>query len=396
MEKPVSAWSHEVVVLMPQRPRSGRGLAAVEPIGPALQALLDEGRAESVFQAGRQVSAATPVLPKVYTVKTLGEAQTRDVLETLADDMSTAVVYVAPPRGVLGRSPGANMGTQSPGMSHWGMQYVAADTDPVDASAIAIAVVDTGVDRHHPDLVNAIDDYVNFCLGESDDDLQGHGTHVCGIIAATGQAPTGMKGACNARLRVFKGMGVKYSATDYYRALGAAIEGARIVNLSLGGPDHDPAEDLIIQQGLNGGSLVIAASGNDGDDGSYPNYPARLPGVLAVGAINEQGVRAAFSNAGPHLSLVAPGVDIWSTVPMKASSLFKKRTQYAPCSGTSMATPFVSAMAARVAAAHPDPSPAATIRDNIPVERCPGQTGKTDDLGYGCVHWKGPLVLSNA
>lgn len=396
MEKPASRWSHEVVVLMPLRPRSGRSVAAVAAVGPALQALLDEGRAEPVFQAGRKAQAASLVLPKVYTVKTLGEAQTRDVFETLTDDMSTATVYVAPPRSVLVRAPGADMGAQSSNIMHWGMQYVAADADAVDASDIAIAVVDTGVDRAHPDLVNAIDDYVNFCQDESEDDVQGHGTHVCGIIAATGQPPGGMKGACNARLHVFKGMGVKYSATDYYRALGAALERAKIVNLSLGGPDHDPAEELIIQQGLDSGALVIAASGNDGDDGDYPNYPASLKGVLAVGAIDEQGLRADFSNAGPHLSLVAPGVDIWSTVPTKASSLFKKKSGYAPCSGTSMATPFVTAMAARVAAQHPGASPAATIRDNIPIARCPGQTGKTDDLGYGCVHWKGPFVLSNA
>lgn len=412
MEKPASRWSHEVVVLMPPRPRSGRSPAAVEAIGPALQALLDDGRAEPVFQANfqpnfqldlqpvrksdRQAKAVSLVLPKVYTVKTLGEAQTREVLETLSDDMGAATVYVAPPRGVLARSPGADMGAQSSSMSHWGMQYVAVDADAVDASDIAVAVVDTGVDRAHPDLVNAIDAYVNFCQDESEDDVQGHGTHVCGIIAATGQPPGGMKGACNARLHVFKGIGVKYSATDYYRALGAALARAKIVNLSLGGPDHDPAEELIIQQGLNSGALVIAASGNDGDDGDYPNYPANLPGVLAVGAIDDQGARADFSNAGPHLSLVAPGVDIWSTAPTKASSLFKKKSGYAPCSGTSMATPFVTAMAARVAAGHPGPSPAATIRDNIPIDRCPGQTGKTDDLGYGCVHWKGPFVLSNA
>ncbi|MCE4558069.1 S8 family peptidase [Roseateles cellulosilyticus] len=389
-------WSHEVVVLLPERVQPGRGPAAVEPLGPALQALLEDGKAESVFQASRQVHAASVRMPSIYAVKTLGDAETRDILEMLTEDMEAATVYVAPPRGVLGRHVGGDAGSNSKAMDHWGMDYVAAELATADASGIAVAVVDTGVDRSHPDLKDAIDEYINFCQGESDDDIHGHGTHVCGIIAATGLPPQGMKGASNARLHVFKGMGIKYSALDYYRALGEAIGSAQIINLSLGGVHHDPAEEVIIQQGLNKGALVIAASGNEGDDGSCPNYPANLAGVIAVGAIDEKGARAEFSNAGPHVMVVAPGVEIWSTAPTKKCSLFKKQLSYAPCSGTSMATPFVTALAAKVAASGGGTPLAQTIRDKLPIQRCPGQVGKTDDLGYGYVCWGGPLTLANA
>lgn len=275
------------------------------------------------------------------------------------------------------------------------MQAIGIDACTVDASSVRVAVVDTGVDRTHPDLQGVIDEYINCCDDETDDDIQGHGTHVCGILAGAGQPPGGMCGASNARLLVLKGLAVQYNATSYYRALGQAFQRASILNLSLGGPDHDPVEEVLIQQALGAGALIVAASGNENDDGSYPNYPANLSGVLAVGAMNPARGKASFSNAGPHVALIAPGEDIWSTVPTKPSGIFKSQMLYAPCSGTSMATPFVTAVAARLAAAS-GTFIAQQVRDNLPVERCPGQTARTDDLGVGYVRWAGPLTLATA
>jgi subtilisin family serine protease len=390
---------HEVVVVLaPMSSGTDRRGLAVSSLGPRLREMIADGRAEKVFQApGRRFSASVSSLPSIFTVKTRGDDETRDVLESLqAEADEDSLVYVAPPRHPLQRRAGANMGTSGGGIDHWGMHYIGIDSCHVDASHIRIAVVDTGVDRTHPDLAAAIDDYINFCQDESEEDIEGHGTHVCGILAAGGQRPGGMLGACNARLIVLKGLGQKYSATEYYRALGEAVQRAQIVNLSLGGNSHDPGEALIIQQAVDAGVLVVAASGNDDDDGSYPCYPANLTGVLAVGAIDHSGSKADFSNAGPHVAVVAPGVDIWSTVPTKPSGIFKKTTHYAPCSGTSMATPFVAAMAARIAAANPGTPFAIWIRDKLPIDRCPGQTCKTDDLGVGFIKWGGTLEFGNA
>jgi subtilisin family serine protease len=272
------------------------------------------------------------------------------------------------------------------------MRAIDIDACQVDASSVLVAVVDTGVDVSHPDLAGVVADYINCCATEPDADTDGHGTHVCGILAGAGTPPDRMLGACNARLIVYKGLGRTYDATAYYRALGEAVLRAPIVNLSLGGPDHDPTEELLIGQALKANVLVVAASGNDGDDGSYPNFPAALPGVLAVGAVDEQLQRADFSNAGPHLALVAPGVEIWSTAPTVASGLFGRKTGYAPLSGTSMAAPFVSAVAARVAASGPGAG-TPLIRDFLPVRMCPGQTSRTDELGAGIVYWGSPLTL---
>jgi subtilisin family serine protease len=389
-------WTHQVVVLANPATATGRAAQAVRRPGKRLQTLIDHARAESVFAprtrspAGRAAS-----LPTVYTVMTFGDEETRDTLDMLQNDEPDSTVYVAPPRVALHRVGGATAGGVVKCMDRWGMQAIGIDSCTVDASKVRVAVVDTGVDKNHPDLHGVIDEYLNLCDGESDDDIQGHGTHVCGILAGAGHTPGGMRGASNVRLVVLKGLGVQYNATFYYRALGEAFQRASILNMSLGGPDHDPAEAILIQQALDAGALIIAASGNDDDDGSYPNYPANLNGVLAVGAINAALAKASFSNAGSHVALVAPGEDIWSTVPTTPSQIFKAQTHYAPCSGTSMATPFVTAVAARVAAAS-GRFQAQQVRDNLPIERCPGQSARTDDLGAGYIHWPGPLKLAVA
>lgn len=323
-----------------------------------------EGRADRVFERPDRAPAAvaTPI-PEVFVVKTASAPETGELLDRLQREDPAATVFVAPPRAALARTSGASATATAAPMDHWGMAAIGPHLGGVDASTVTVAVVDTGVDRHHPDLAGAIDDYVNFCTHETDQALNGHGTHVCGIIAGTGHPPWAMRGVCNARLVVFKGLAEIHEATGYYRALRAAATRAKILNLSLGGIDRDPVEELILEAALQDGVLVVAASGND-DDGTYPYYPAALPGVLAVGAVDSRSARAPFSNRGPHVALVAPGVQIWSTVPTYQSLLFKTATGYAPLDGTSMAAPFVGGMAARVAARLGTPD-AGQIRDGI-------------------------------
>jgi subtilisin family serine protease len=96
--------------------------------------------------------------------------------------------------------------------------------------------------------------------------------------------------------------------------------------------------------------------GNDYANGNPTEYPAAYEHVLAVGAVAETDLRSPFSNTGKHIGIAAPGSDILSTLPTQASS-YRPATGYASWSGTSMATPHVTAAAALVAAAHPDWSP---------------------------------------
>ena len=380
----------EVIAIL--HPTDGRRSAS--SLSSLVANMRAEGRAIEVFEdafassrrmSGSMSSMGAPLdsWPQILAVGAADWVAAGDLLGEMKRDRSVQHCYVAPPRSVLSRTSGATARRASSvkPITHWGMDCVNAHGQ--DAKGVLVGVVDSGVDRSHPDLKEAVFSYQNF-TAESDKDNDGHGTHVCGIIAGRGVWPGGMKGVSNARLVVCKGLGERYSATAYYRALRAAAEGAKIVNLSLGGTVFDQAEHDIIVNAQGRGVLFIAAMGNDYDGGNETNYPAALRGVVAVGAIGEDLTHAEFSNSGDHIAVVAPGVEIWSTIPTHKSNIFPKQKNYAACKGTSMATPFVSGVTA-VLYAKDQPADASTVVEQIPVQFCPGQTGWTDALGRGFV-----------
>jgi len=226
-----------------------------------------------------------------------------------------------------------------------------------DAKDILVAVLDTGIDADHPDLKGAIHAYVNF-TGETDKDVVGHGTHVSGIIAALRNNAIGISGVCRAKLVAIKALPTgRWNAGNFYRALAHPIEaGAKVVNFSLGG-EFDPAERDIIEDLLDAGIVVVAAMGNEYEEGNPTSYPAAYPGVIAVGACDEVDRRASFSNTGGHIALMAPGVNVLSTVPTYPAKL-AEATDYDSWPGTSMATPHVAAAAALLLTKHSDLTPA--------------------------------------
>ena len=230
-----------------------------------------------------------------------------------------------------------------------------------NATTITIAVVDSGIDTRHPDLKQAIAGYKNFLRG-SDKDFVGHGTHVAGIIAATAGNGLGISGVCGGRILALKALprdGQEFDAPAYYRALRYVIGKAQVLNLSLGG-DKDPAEIDILHDVMAAGVVVIAAMGNEHDEGNPTEYPAAIPEVCAVGATDERDKRAGFSNTGRHIDLVAPGVAILSTTPTFRYD--DGEMEYDSWDGTSMATPYVAGVAALVLAKWPDLTPAQVIR----------------------------------
>jgi subtilisin family serine protease len=251
-----------------------------------------------------------------------------------------------------------------------------------EADSIKVAVLDTGIDKDHPDLKGQIGSYVfahpDQRRASGEKDIVGHGTHVAGTIAAKINNDIGINGICDCDLKIWKifddvadfvsfSYGYAYFVEPimYFRALADCLEQqVDVINLSIGGggaPDH--FESTLFDQLIKQGVTVVAAMGNEREDGSPISYPAAIPGVIAVGATKIDDKVASFSNRGNHISLCAPGVAIWSTLPTTPGQFGfraergtdgrpregkpeRRETDYDAWDGTSMATPHVAAAAA--------------------------------------------------
>ncbi|HEY9721680.1 MAG TPA: S8 family peptidase [Oscillatoriaceae cyanobacterium] len=230
---------------------------------------------------------------------------------------------------------------------------------------VVVAVVDTGVDISHPDLAaNLVPGVSVLPNSTGPEDDHGHGTHVAGIIAAAlnnGQGGSGVAPHCKIMpVKVLNKDG-KGDTGDIVSGIMYAVDnGASVINLSLGGTGGSRALKDAIDYALSKNVVVVAAMGNDGLNSE--DYPAGYDGVIAVGAVDEQDHVADFSNFGSWISVVAPGVDILSTLPhyeVTVEDLEGKSPSYDMMDGTSMATPFVSGVAALVRSQFPGLSAAA-------------------------------------
>lgn len=252
-------------------------------------------------------------------------------------------------------------------------------------TGVEVGVVDTGVGASHPDLVGQVlsgAEFLNNTGVDSGDgrvDPYGHGTHVSGIVAAATNNGVGVAGAApGARVlpvRVLDASGSGWDA-DVARGIDWAVDrGARVVNLSLGGSDSSVI-DAAVTYARSHGAVVVAAAGNNGDRGNAPSYPGASPGALAVAAVDSNLAHGSFSNTGCYVKISAPGVNVLSTVPAAT---------YQSWSGTSMATPFASATAALVLAAHPVCTPDG-VASRIESSAQPlGGSVPNAQFGYGLV-----------
>ena len=272
------------------------------------------------------------------------------------------------------------------------------------AAALTIAVVDTGADLSAPDLAAKTPTTWNVRTSSGDVvDGNGHGTFVASLAAGSATNGEGMAGTGgDARLLVVQAGAADGSFTDVQEAAAivwAVDNGAKIVNLSLGGRDTSVAERRAIDYAVGKGVLLVAAVGNEGGGGNPVEYPAALlqpPGSngvggrgLAVAASTLAGRRASFSNSGSHVSLAAPGENVFGAVSAASPAGRYPRVPlpgssaglYGFASGTSFAAPQVAGAAALVWAANPSLS--AEQVASILEQTASGRGAWTRELGFG-------------
>lgn len=204
---------------------------------------------------------------------------------------------------------------------------------------IKVGIIDTGVDSDHPELVNRIKDGANFSGGSMDDfeDENGHGTHICGIVAAEKNGIGVIGVAPKADLYVAKAFGKNGKTT--YGSIAKSIRwlvdnDVDVINMSFSSDMASREYQTLISDVYNHGISIICAAGNEGEQGENTiGYPAKFEETIAVSAVDINRNIADFSSQGYAAEISAAGIDIYSTY---------LNGGYATLSGTSMATPIIT------------------------------------------------------
>ncbi|GAA0598091.1 S8 family serine peptidase [Kribbella sandramycini] len=232
-------------------------------------------------------------------------------------------------------------------------------------AGVKVAVLDSGYDPSHPDLVGAVKDSKDF-IGDGIKDTVGHGTHVASILAGRGTASQGKYTgvAKGADLLIGKVCNTVECPFDAIIAgmQWAAASGAKVVNLSLGGSETDGTDPLSAELNRlteSTGTLFVVAAGNSGPRGLVSS-PASADAALTVASVTKQDELSEFSSVGPRLGdhalkpdLAAPGSDIVAARAAGTLDDVAVDEQHAQLSGTSMASPHVAGAAAILAGKYP-------------------------------------------
>jgi len=236
------------------------------------------------------------------------------------------------------------------------------------ADGVKVAVLDTGIDATHPDLAGKVDAAENFSRDADIVDHNGHGTHVASTITGSGAASGGRyQGmAPGARLLVGKVLDESGSGNESGIIAGmqwAADQGARVINMSLGGgvsDGTDPMATALNEISESSGALFVVSAGNYGVDQSV-STPAAADKALAVASVTKSAELSSFSSRGPRSGdngmkpeIAGPGSDIVAARATGTLAAWSVDQYYAKLSGTSMASPHVAGAAAIVAGQHPD------------------------------------------
>ncbi|WP_231921141.1 type VII secretion-associated serine protease mycosin [Micromonospora auratinigra] len=265
------------------------------------------------------------------------------------------------------------------------------DTVKIDAvhkvstgRGVVVAVVDTGVEASHPDLAGQVLAGLRSDGrpgdGRSDDD--GHGTHMAGIIAATGANRDGVLGiAPGVKILPVKASQGKAEPSRSAVALGirlAADRGAKVINVSYGAPGSTAEEDAAVAYALSKDAVVVASAGNTAAGDTEITSPASVPGVIAVTGYDKRGEFWSGSVGGPKAVVAGPGLRVFNT----ANSL-GGQPGYGWGDGTSDAAAVVSGVAALIRSKYPDLDAPNVINRIIRTADDAGPAGRDTHYGYG-------------
>jgi subtilisin family serine protease len=390
--------------------------AALLGVPAAISSSTGEARTTAVvtYRSAAALRAALKLYP-AHVVKRLPDVRAAEVRPERAGEFAAGVSKLpgivsvdVPERRFSASEPGLTAMYSAGVPYQW--QYTAARVGSVPdavlraAGAVTIAVIDTGADLTAPDLAAKQPATYNvFNQGAEVRDLHGHGTFVASIAGGSvtnGEGIAGFGG--DAKLLILQTGRADGSFTDVDEAeaiVYAVNQGAKVINLSIGGTETSAVERKALEYAAEHGVLVVAAAGNEFEDGNPVEYPAALLQPvgsngrggwgLSVGATTKAGRRASFSNTGSWISLAAPGEKVFGAI----SSYTRARNWpryalpgsshgfYGYASGTSFAAPQVAGAAALVWAANPS-----LTRDQVAWILKGTATGNgrwTKSLGYG-------------
>jgi hypothetical protein len=270
----------------------------------------------------------------------------------------------------------------------WWLSQIGIDGLTAPGPGVPITIVDSGLDVAHPEFASRPDTVL--LNAQEPAGIGGeHGTSVASVIAAplngvgvVGIYPRAVLRSWDAA----KGDGTQLESTEIAGGiLAAARAGKSVINLSLGSDASDLPIALAVDEAVASGSLVVAASGNDGDRGSPLGYPAAYPRVITVAATDRSGNVAAFSSRSRYVDIAAPGSDI-----LVASALGKN---WRPASGTSFSSPIVAAAAAWVWTVRPTLSAGQVAEILRRSARDLPPAGRDPASGFGMLNVAAALAL---